>query len=331
MTTYGVKPLRKIQAGREATQNTAVPATFIWRGPANMPEDDRTIIRASEDTGQLMQSSRTYVAAEHAQMTWDSCEAVYELLGHIFDGGINAESPTADGAGTDYIREYVFGVTTNVPKFYTIEGGDNIDVAEMQGSFVQEFTLSGTHNAGVMLDSVLWNGLEYTDASFTAALALIAVEDILFNKGKLYIDNAAFGSTQATGIWTSFTMNVDTGYRRVPVSDGELTASIVKNIGPTITLNLTLESHATTAAERALFRAQTARFVRMIFTGSTFATPGTTYSVATLIVDIRGQYTEFSIYEDADGDNVVTATVEADDTSSTPVNKIILVNDIAAL
>ena len=329
--TYGVKKQRRIQFGREAVQNTAVPATVIWRGPANIPEDDRTIIRVEEDTGQLMQSSRTFVAAEHAQMTFDSTHAVYELLGHIFDAGINSETPTADGAGTDYIREWVLGVTTNAPKFYTLEGGDNIDVAEMAGAFVQEFTLSGTHDESVKLDSVLWNGLKYTDASFTAALALVAVEVILFNKGKLYIDNAAFGSTQATGIWTSFTLTVDTGYRRVPVSDGSLSAESVKNIGPSVSLNLTLESHATTAAERALFRSQTARFVRMKFEGSAFGTPGTTYSVHTLITDIRGTYSEFSIYEDADGDNVVTATIEADDTSTTAVNKIILVNEVAAL
>jgi len=252
-------------------------------------------------------------------------------LGHIFDAGINSETPTADGGGSDYIREYVFGTSTNVPKYYTLEGGDNIDVAEMEGAFVQEFALSGTHNGAVMLDSVLWNGLKYTDASFTAALALLSVEEILFNKGKLYIDGSTFGDTAVTGIWTSFTLTVDTGYRRVPVGDGSLSAASVKNIGPTVTLNLTLENHATTAAERALFRSQTARFSRMIFEGSAFATAGTTYTYLTLIIDIRGVYTEFSTYEDADGDNVVTATLEADDTSTTAVNKIILVNETAAL
>lgn len=332
---YGIRKLRKIQLGREASAGTPVAATLIWRGPANILEDTRNIIEVPEDVGQLTKTDRTVTTSYGAQLTMESTPATYTQILHILEAGIDAETATQDGAGTDYIWVYTLGATANSPKTYTMEAGDNSDVGEGEYGFVQEFNLSGAAGdpGTVNIDSALWVFRQYTDTSFTGALTLDAVEEIVFAKGKLYIDadGGSFGGTQISGSLLGFSLNVDTGIRAVPVGDGNLYFASTKNVGPTATLEITLEHDTNAVAERTNWRNETVRKVRLLFEGSTVATPGTTYSKNTLLIDIRGKWMDITTLDDQDGDNVVTLTLEMSDDSTTPESKFTVVNEESAL
>lgn len=330
---YGVRKLRKLQFGREAVAGTAVAATDIWRGPANILNDTRNIVKVEEDTGQLTPGDRTVTTFYGAEIGLESTPATFEHLPHIFEGGINAEVPTQDGAGSDYIREYVIGEPTNSVKTYTWEGGDNSDAGEMEYSYVESFTISGEAMGMVNLESALWKARQYTDTSFTGALTLDTVEEIVMAKGKLYIDadGGSFGGTQVTGELVGFSLAVNTGWQAVPVGDGNLYFPSIKNVGPTATLDITLEHSTAAVVERANWRTQTVRKVRLIWEGSAVATPGTTYSYQTFIIDIRGIWSSITQLDDQDGDNVVTLTLDLSDDSTTAESKIIIVNEVAAL
>lgn len=329
---YGVKKLRKIQFAREATAGTALAATDIWRGPANMPEDLREITFVDEDVGQLTPTDRSFIGRLMAQMVFESTPLTFTQALHVLEAGINAETAVADGTGSGYVWTYTIGDTTNDPKTYTLEGGDNVDVGEMEYSFVREFVISGEVGGAVMLESATWEGRQYTDTSFTAALTLDSLEEVLFSKMKLYIDadGGSFGATQKSGTLLGFRLTVDTGWRAVPVGDGNLYFATIKNVGPTATLELTLEHDATAAAERANWRSETVRKVRLIAEGSALGTPDT-YTYLTWIIDIRGKWESYPILEDQDGDNVVTPTLRLSDDSSTPESKIVVVNEESSL
>ena len=57
----GIKSLRRIQGGAEATAGTSVPATWIWRG-TGVGKDLSAVTFVEEDIGLLSDALRTYKA-----------------------------------------------------------------------------------------------------------------------------------------------------------------------------------------------------------------------------------------------------------------------------
>lgn len=309
---YGVRKLSKLQFGREATAGTAVAADELWRGPAAMVEDMRTRVFSEEDIGQLDPLNRYYDAAYSAQLNMPSQPATFEQILHIFEAGITADTPAQDASG-GYMYVYELNKSDNAVKTYTFEGGDSSDVLEMEYGFVTQFVLSGRVDEAVMLDSATWLGRQVTDTSFTADISPIAVEEILFNQGNLYIDasGGSIGTTSKAGILTGFRLTVETGWRPVRAANGELYFYSVKNAGGTAQLELTLEHDDTTAvAERAAMRSGSVRLVRLQFDGTTIA-DGSAFSGKALRIDFEGIWMpeSFRTLSDEDGDNIVTGTL----------------------
>jgi len=320
------------QIGREGTAGTAVPATVVFRGPVEDISDDSPVIFPEEQTGTLYPLERSYQPFQAASVKQPVQEATWEQFPHILEAGIDAETPTQDGAGTGYIRVYELHAA-NTPKTYTIETGDSIDVAEMQYSFVQKFTLSGQLNEAVKF-SADWVGRQRTDTSFTS-LTAPSVEDMLFNTGKIYINDVSsgFGGTVRTGIWRSFSLDVETGLVPVFTGDGTLYFVGLKTVAKRATLSLVLEHATYTPTERTAWAARTTRAVRLEFTGSALATTGTTYSTNKLLIDACGTYQSFSALGSAgDGDNIITAVLNLRYNSTlTQMLKFTHVVDIDAL
>jgi len=184
----GVKPLRKIQLGLEATAGTAVAATTIWRG-MGMIQDGIEPVQVEEDLGLLVPSDRSYVPYLAAEFEMDEVEATFEQLPYILSAGIeDVVTGAADGVGSGKIYPYDPPLAAaGAVKTYTIEGGDNAGAEEMEYAFVQDFKLSGKAKEALMM-SATWLGRQVATSSFTAALSVPPVEEILFGKGKLYID-----------------------------------------------------------------------------------------------------------------------------------------------
>ena len=312
----GVKKLRRLQLGREVAGSPGgeVNATATWRGTGTI-EDLTPVVFPDEDIGFYPQSTRSYIPSKQAKLTMDETPATYEQILHVFDAGINASTADRDGTSGGYRYTYVFPTTvSDTLTTYTIEGGDNIEEEQMLYSFVEHFTLSGAPGEAVML-SADWIGRQISTGTYTSTCAdtILEVEEVLFNKGKLYIDHDTFtggvATTQAATTWLEFSMDVNTGWQPVTTGDGELYFTYIKNIGPEITLDLVLEHNATSIAEvKDTWRTQEGKLIRMIFEGSTFTTTGTSFTKHTLRVDLAGKFEKVEKIGERNGNDVLEAT-----------------------
>ncbi len=327
---YGVKGLRKIQIGQETTAGTAVAATTIWRGNGVI-RDAREITIVEEDIGLLTGQGRSFVGRLLAQLEMEDTPATFEQLPYILCAGLMADTDgSADGGGSGYI--YTYNLSTNAqatPKTFTIEQGDNARVDEMEYSVVTEWRLSGAPGEALQM-SASWIGRQSTDAEFTAGQSVPSVEEILFGKGKLYIDATTIGTTQKTGTFLGFELTGVSGFQAVESADGNLYFYAIKQGSPKITGVLILEHDATGEAEINAARAETNRLIRMVFEGSALTTAGTAYTYKSLVIDAPIKYTEVPAVEDQDGDDVVRLPFEVifDGTNNF---SIVVVNQLANL
>ena len=294
----GVRALRKIQCGVEATAGTAVPATTYWRGVGAI-EDTQEMKFTEEDIGYLSGVDRSYVPALGAKITFADTPATFEQLPYILAAGVkNVVTGSADGTGSGKIYTYTFPTTAaNTIKTYTIEGGDDQQEEEMEYSFVEAFKLSGKPGEALMM-SADWIGRQVTASTFTGSLSLPTVEEILFSKGLLYIDAIAgtIGTTLKSNTLLGADLSVKTGWKAVRAADGQLYFSFIKSTPPEVILAITFEHDSTATAEKAFWRAQTARLIRLKITGTTLTTAGTTYTAKTLLIDLAGKWEKFDVW-----------------------------------
>ncbi len=329
----GIKKLRFIQLGREATAGTEVNAATIWRGLGTI-ENRLTTVFPEEDVGYLGGLDRAYIPKVLAALDMESVPATYEHLPHIFEAGIAVEVATQDGAGTDYIYAYVHPTTAiNTLKTYTIEAGDNQQEEQFVYGFVESYTLSGVAGESVML-TAQWLGREVAPGTKTAALSVIAVEEILTSKGKVYIDavGGTIGTTQITNSILKFEYTENTGLIPIWTADGQIYFTHNRSVAPEITLQLTFEHDTSSVAEIAKWLAGTSSLVRLTFEGSTFGTPGTTYSVHTFIMDNAGQWEKFEKVGEQDGVDIITGTLRVRYNSTGSLfQEMVVVNELSAL
>lgn len=306
----GVKALRRIQIGEEWVAGSAVGASLIWRGEG-VAQDLRTIEFVKEDIGFYEDLGRSYVPQLDASVEIAETPGTFEQLPIPLSAAIeNTVVGVADGAGSGYIYQYDLVTTAANPlQTYTLKVGDDQRVDEVEFGYVTHWTLSGSPNEAVRL-AASWQGRQATDAEFTASLSLVTVEEILFNKGKLYIDatGGVVGATQKTATWLGFSLDWPSGWKAVFTGDGALYFSKLEYIGhwaAPITGDLILEHDATAEAEIGFARSETVRLVRLEFQGSALTTAGA-YTYKTLRADLAVQYTAVPELGDADGDDIVT-------------------------
>lgn len=308
----GIKSLRKIQLGAEATKGLAVPATTIWRGTGTLL-DKRETNFVEEDVGVLTNPVRSYAGRLGGEIELEPIEASFEQIGYLFEGGVKkVGSGVQDGAGDAYIYDYPLSLeAANDFQTFTVEGGDNEGAEEMEYSFVREFTLEGAAGEALMMSGIL-EGRQVQPTTFTPAIAIPSpVETILFSRGRLYIDNSggAIGTTLKSNTFLAMTLSVTTGIRAVFTGDGELYFTFAK-MGPSSgTLEITFEHDTTSVAEKAAWRDNLTRLVRMEFPGSAFTNPGDTHNNKLLRIDLAGQWESFDRLDEQDGNDIVTGTL----------------------
>ena len=331
---YGLRALRRIQFTDETTAGTAVATTTaIWRG-TGLLTDARVIKDVPEDLGSLQKQNRKYQPQVGATIKLDKTPATFEQLPYIFAMGIDddANTGTVDGTGgSDYIYTATLPTTsTNTPKSFTFEVGDNVRADEAAYVFCSEFTLSGAKNDAVMMEATLM-GRQATDCEFSATITTPTVEEILFNKGALYLHTSTFGSGQITGSFIGFTLNVKTGFQPVFTGDGNVYFYTVKQVAPVVTGTLVLEHDDNGEDELNHARSEDTRFMRLTFQGSaqTTAGSGSAWSYKTLQVDLGIVYTAVPTMEEQEGDNVITLPFEMVNVTSGGV--LTCVNELSAL
>jgi hypothetical protein len=315
----------QVQLGLEATKGTPVPATARLRVVAGFPEDERVIVFPDEDIGSIPGKDRTYEPELGAKVAFPDAEATFEQLPYIFSAGIEGiVAGVADGAGTDFIYTYTPPVTSQPAasfiKAYTIEGQDDQQAEEIEFCVVEEFTLKGKKNEALMVSSN-WFGRQVQLSTFTPALSLPAVEEILFNKGKLFVDEpgGTIGTTQISDSLIEMELKMITGWIPRQSATGAIVFSHIAHTRPVLELSLTFEHDTNAVAEKAKWRTQTARLIRLSFEGTAFGTPGTTYTFKILQIDLAGKWSTFDPLGDDESITIAKGSLTARE------------NDVAAL
>lgn len=330
----GVKALRKIQMGLETTAGVAVAATALWRGNGTI-EDARETVFVEEDVGYLSGLDRVYIPKLLAKLSLDETPATFEQLGYVFAAGIkNVVTGSADGAGSGKIYTYTFPTTAaNTYKTYTLEGGDDQQAEEMEYSHVEAFKLAGKGGEAVTVQAD-WQGRQVTATTYTGSIAAPTVEEVLFSKGKLYIDaiGGALGTTQKSNTLIGMELSVTTGLMPVWTADGNTYFSFTKLTMPEVVLKITFEHDGIATTEKSNWRAGTARLIRVNFDGTALATPGTSYTYKTLRIDLAGKWETFDKLDEQDGNDIVTGTFRARyNATAAKFAEIVVVNELASL
>src|SRR3990167_7836952 len=330
----GVKALRKIQLGLESTKGTAVAATALWRGTGTI-EDKREVVFPDEDIGYLSGVDRSYTPKYAAALSFDDAPATYEQLPYVLSAGVkDVVTGAADGAGPDKVYTYTFPTTSKKAlKTYALEGGDDQQAEEMEYAYVEAFKISGKGGEALMVQAD-WVGRQVALSTFTGAIAVPTVEEMLFGKTKLYLDavGGTLGATQKTNTLLEFELAVKTGWIPKFTADGSLYFSFHESTMPEVTLSLTYEHDATGVAGKADWRAETPRQIRLLTEGSSVATPGTTYSVKTMKIDVAGKWEAFDKIDEVDGNDVVKGTMRIRyDSTAALFASIIVVNELVSL
>lgn len=330
----GIKALRRIQAGLESTgtAGTAVAATTALRLIGTM-EDQREVVFPEEEVGLLGGSDRQYTSKYLAAITTEG-ELTFEQVGYILGAGVQDSTGTSD-TGSGWVYTYTLPTTAQrVPFTYTIEGGDDTDAEEMEYSFVKEFTFSGNAGEAWML-SANWVGRQATTTTFTPSTdaPIPTVEEVLFSKTKLYIDETSdtIGTTLKSNTLLAAELKVTTGFQEVFAADGNLYFSFVKQAMPEVVLTITFEHDGTATAEKAKWRAGTARQIRLTAFGSALSSSGT-HTYKTFQINLAGKWEKFEKLDEQDGNDIIKATFRARYNSTAAIfGSFVVVNELSTL
>lgn len=330
----GIKSLRKIQMGAESTAGTAVAATGLWRGHGTI-EDAREVKFTEEDIGYLSGVDRSYTPKLLAKLAMEPASATFEQFPYLCAASIsNVVSGSADGVGSGKIYTYTAPTTSkNTIKTYTLEGGDDQEEEEMEYSFVEDWTLEGKGGEALMM-SANWLGRQVTVSTFTGAIALPSVEDIIFSLGKLYIDavGGTIGTTQISSAFLGAKIRYKSGWVPVWTANGQKYFTFAKVTEPELTFDITFEHDADGAARKVDWRAETARKIRLQWEGSNLTTPGTTYSKKTLRLDCAAKIEKVTKLGEINGNDILTASFRSRYNSTAALfAQVVVVNEVAAL
>lgn len=220
----------------------------------------------------------------------------------------------------------VFRSTTSRVKVSGASVAANNAVFAVSAGSTDSLTIAGgsTESAGSTI----------TVEQFFQNVAIPSVEEILFNKAKLYVDSTAtaIGTTQVSNTFLGFDYDLATGWKGQATGDGRLDFSFTKSTRPSGTLKVTFEHDGSASAEKAAFRNNTVRQVRIIAQGSALTTAGSGYTYKTLIIDCYGKWIDFSALEDDNGNDTCTGTLLFGyDPTMANAGQILVVNQLSAL
>jgi hypothetical protein len=141
-------------------------------------------------------------------------------------------------------------------------------------------------------------------------LTVPVVEDIAFGNTKLFIDpvGGTLGATQVSNTLLSCTVNIKTGIVGKDTGDGMLYYSHLEFVPEDITVKMTFLYNGNSQAERANFRNQVARLIRIQSQGSALTTAGTTYTYKTRNIDLAGKWEKWDPIGEQNGSDIISAT-----------------------
>lgn len=335
MANEGIKALRRIQMARmaDSDSDTAVPATTWWRGEGTL-EDLTNSYYVNEDIGDLVGTDRSNISSVGGKLSLDAVEASPEQVPHILEMGIRTVTPTSDSGGGDgWIYQYDIPTSSTAPfKPYTIEGGDNAGAEVMPYVFCQDFTLGGNEKEAWKIGGTLM-GKSITPQSFTGSVVLPSVTNLNFGMSSLYIDNDSdnWGTTIQSNTLLQAELSYTTGLIPKYTANGSLSFGFVQFTRPKAVLKITFEHNGNAINEKAYWKSQRARLIRISTPGDAF-TVGGVYTNRMQIIDLAGKWMKFDKLGERNGNDVLQGTFEMRKNSvQASAGKFIYVNDLSSL
>ena len=336
----GIKPLRRIQLGKETTAGTLVAATTRWRG-MGVIKDLREVEETVEEIGILGGADRTDVVKLGAQIDLAATPLTFEqfpyLLAMAFGGPVTG---TADGVGTDKIY------TTTIPTtaqptltHYSLEGGDNFEVETVEYCYCTKFSIVGAPGKPVTMSATLMGRqAAYKSGGFTGAAIVPAVENALFQKSKVYLDaiSGTAGTTQVANAVLGYKIDFDIPIVAKYTADGNLTFSFPVYTEHTIKGEITFEHDSavsgTSSGAKVDWRAQTPKLLQLKIEGSNVATGGTTYQKRTVIFNLPIKWKVADPLSDQNKNDTIKMQFRSRyNTTAATAGQIIVVNELTAL
>ncbi|MCI0439802.1 MAG: hypothetical protein L0177_11830 [Chloroflexi bacterium] len=319
---------RKIQAGKEASRGTAVPATKKLVGTLTMtPQIERH--RPVEERGSLAEFRRSVDVSQRTSLRYEG-DATFEQIVDFLLMGVKSVTSTTPSGATN-ARRWTFTpnlTASNGQASYTLEYGDEQQAWESSFVMVSNLELSFAMNEVVALQAELF-GRFASKVSFTPSLSDPAVNEVVANKAKVWIDGAwaNLGTTQKSALVTGGTIRLATGLAPVWKADGSLDFATVSEQRRHLEVELEMTMGSDFMTEYDAYVARTPRALRLQFDGPTIETTFDRY----LRIDLTGQYiSEPELFGDIEGENLVRLTLASHEDSSSNEFSIEAQNNVNA-
>lgn len=319
----GELAFRKIQYGVESAlaHGTAVAATSIWPGKIQVPTDRQPVF-PELTTGRRARAQKgvvNQILADGLTLTMD--QGIFQKLPFLFSiglkGGVTATEQTV--GQSDFLWDFTPSLTAkNYPDSGTIEYGDDTEQYEIEYCMARRYTISGAlgNNEPVKVESELF-GKQISVVDFTASLAPGAYEYMVANMANIYIDDtwANLGTTKKTGLLQEYSLEILTGVHPKFLGEGVKTMTNHGEGYIDAMLTLTFEGNTDADAQYDIFRAGTARTIRLEILGSQIGS-GDPHS---LVADLYGEFeTVIPLSSEKNGNNLHAAVFHALDDNATP-------------
>jgi hypothetical protein len=318
----GRKSLRRLQIGKEGTAGTRAAATIRLRFQDAVIEDVLEVQELEEQVGIIGGVDRTAIVKTGSKVSVGSQPITFEQLPYILAMSLGCSTTATSSSTTSSDRVFLVNLpvtTAATPLTYTFEGGDDHEVEQATYMYCNKWTLDGKGGAVLNLSAEFMGRAVSTAAGFTTTAALRSCEDILFSKGKVYLDaiSGSFGATQISN--QVIAANIDVTVNIVPkwTADGSLDFSQIVYVDQTITGNITFEHDTAvdgSTGAKLDWRAQTPKLLRLMWQGTQLTTNtgvvttgASAYNFKTLLIDLPVKWKAVGGLEDDSGNDLITA------------------------
>lgn len=337
----GIAAFTKAQMGVEnvAGGSTDVPTT-VWVGTVGTLKDNLSIVFPNPVVGVLGGTTRSYIPRTGGEVMLEG-ELTFEQAGYLFNSAFYHVDPTTDTSSGKIRTWNVQSLSTDPIETTDLDTmvfkvGDNQAAETARYGFCREFTISGKAGEGLQLSATYETRAPATD-TFTAGITVPTVETILFSTGYLYIDASTTdpGTTVYSDTLLDMNLKYTTGWQAVYTKSNRTDFSFTKRTNDEGELDLTFEHNGNSEIEKAHWRAQDERVIRLTFTGTnltSYSSSDAAYDNKTLIMDLYGKWTAFDVLSEQDGNNTIKGTFKvAYSTTQLKKATFILVNELATL
>lgn len=306
----------KVQYGKETVRGTAVAATKMWMGTANVPKDreprhpkDTLGLRAPSARTEILQLLADPVTLAMNGETGAYYQGLPLLFGTTLKGGVTATETTP--SQQDYAWDFTPSLTAAAsPDTMTLEIGDNDQNYEIEYLMGRRINIDWAFGENAFLNIAAdYFGRQVTKSTATAGLTRPTVTGINANTGTFYLNNtwATLGNTQKTGFLRSGSIQIETGNHPKFLGGGNRYFDTHGEGYLMVTGSLVVEGGAEAVAKLDDFQAGTARALRFQWTGPQIGS-GTTHLFR---VDVFAAFNEvIPLSGFADGNTLYAITFE---------------------